>query len=225
MGVVALGAAVLGFVPGLVRTSRLGPITPLVALHGAVATAWLLLYLVQTTLVGRGSREQHRRLGVAGLVLAVVFVATGYAAAIVSTRRGFDLSGDLHIAADPLGALVFPLGDLISFSLLVTLAAVWRRRPDRHRRLMLLATTGSLMGAPLAHIVGQVPALQAFPPIILLPLCAFYFAPAVHDRWADGRVHPVSLWAAIGLLVWAQSRAALIGPSDAWHRLAAWLIA
>ena len=80
---------------------------------------------------------------------------------------------------------------------------------------MLLATTGSLMGAPLAHIVGRVPALQAFPPIILLPLCAFYFAPAVHDRWADGRVHPVSLWAAIGLLVWAPSRATLIGPSDA----------
>ena len=90
---------------------------------------------------------------------------------------------------------------------------------------MLLATTGSLMGAPLAHVIGQVPALHAFPPIILLPLCAFYFAPAVHDRWTDGRVHPVSLWGAIGLLVWAQGRAALIGPSDAWHRLAAWLVA
>ena len=91
---------------------------------------------------------------------------------------------------------MFPLGDLLSFSLLVSLATLWRRRPDRHKRLILLATV-SLMGAPLAHVVGQVPALHAFPPVILLPLAAFYFAAAIHDRWTDGRVHPISLWGAI----------------------------
>ena len=95
---------------------------------------------------------------------------------------------------------------------------------DRHKRLILLATV-VLMAAPLAHVIGQVPALHAFPPVILLPLAAFYFAAAIHDRWTDGRVHPISLWGAIALLVWAQGRAVLIGPSEAWHRFAAWLIA
>ena len=104
----------------------------------------------------------------------------------------------------------------------------WRR----YGAAVPIATSGRscwatvvLMGAPLAHVVGQVPALHAFPPVILLPLAAFYFASAIHDRWTDGRVHPISLWGAIALLVWAQGRAVLVGPSEAWHRFAAWLIA
>lgn len=224
MGLAAATVAIAGFVPGLVRSNRLGPLTPLVAWHGALGAAWLVLYLAQTTLIGRGSREQHRRLGFAGVGLAIAFVITGYAVAIAQTRRGFDLSGDLRVADDPLAALVFPLGDLLSFSILVGLATLWRRRPDWHKRLILLATV-VLMAAPLAHLIGQVPALNAFPPLILLPLASFYFAAAVHDRWTDRRLHPVSLWGAIVLLVWAQARAALVGPSEAWHRFAAWLVA
>jgi hypothetical protein len=224
MGIAAAAVAVIGFVPGLVRSNRLGPVTPLVAWHGALGAAWLILYLVQTTLIGRGSRGQHRRLGFVGVSLAIAFVITGYLVAIAQTRRGFDLSGDLHVSDGPLSALVFPLGDLLSFSVLVALATVWRRRPDRHKRAILLATA-ALMGAPLAHIVGQLPALHAFPPVILLPLAAFYFAAAIHDRWTEGRVHQVSLWGAIALLVWAQGRAVLVGPSPAWQRFAAWLIA
>ena len=223
MGLAAAVVAMVGFVPGLVRSNRLGPITPLVAWHGVLGASWLVLYLAQTTLIGRGSREQHRRLGFLGVGLAIAFVITGYAAAIAQTRRGFDLSGDLHVADDPLAALVFPLGDLLSFSVLVGLATRWRRRPDRHKRLILLATV-ALMAAPLAHVIGQVPALYAVPPVILLPLAAFYFAAAIHDRWTDGRVHPISLWGAIALLVWAQGRAVLVAPSEAWHRFAAWLI-
>jgi hypothetical protein len=34
--------------------------------------------------------------------------------AIVMARCGFDLSGDLHIEADPLLGLVNPLGDLFN---------------------------------------------------------------------------------------------------------------
>lgn len=224
MGIAATVVTIAGFTPGLFSTTRLGPVTPLVALHAALAFAWLLLFVVQATLAGRGTRDLHRRLGVGTLALAAALVVTGYLTSIAAARRGFDLSGDLRTAADPLGSLVFPLGDLVSFTALVTLGALWRRRPDRHKRVMLLATVGSLMAAPLAHLIGQFPALHAFPPIILLPLCAFYFASAVHDRLTEGRIHPVSLWGAIALLVWAQGRAALVGPSDAWHRFAAWLI-
>ena len=224
MGIAATAVAIIGFVPGLMRSNRLGPITPFVAWHGALGAAWLVLYLVQTTLIARGSRQQHRRLGLVGVGLAIAFVVTGYAVAIAQTRRGFDLSGDLHIADDPLAALVFPLGDLLSFSVLVGLATVWRRRPDRHKRLILLATV-VLTAAPLAHVIGQVPALHAFPPVILLPLAAFYFAAAIHDRWTESRIHPVSLAGALALLIWAQGRAVLVGPSETWHRFAAWLIA
>ena len=61
-------------------------------------------------------------------------------------------------------------------------------------------------------------------PIILIPLVMLYFAGAVHDRLSRGRIHPVSLWVPIALFVWANVRAAIIGPSDTWHQFAAWLI-
>ena len=153
-------------------------------------------------------------------------VVTAYLTAITMARRGFDLSGDL--SNSPGGVreqLIFQLGDLVSFALLVT-AAVWqRRRPAIHKRLMVLATAGGLMPATLAHVIGHSPALrQITAPIILIPLTILYFATAVHDRWSEGRVHPVSLWVAVALLAWANLRAALIGPSTAWREFTDWLI-
>jgi hypothetical protein len=47
---------------------------------------------------------------------------------------------------------------------------------------------------------------------------------AIHDRVAKGRVHPISLWVALALFVWSNLRAAVIGPSAAWHQFAGWLI-
>lgn len=90
---------------------------------------------------------------------------------------------------------------------------------------MLFATLGALMPAALAHIIGHWSMLRAIKaPIIVLPLAALLFAPAIHDRLSRGRIHPVSLWVAVAMLVWANVRAAVIGPSDAWKNFIAWLI-
>lgn len=43
-----------------------------------------------------------------------------------------------------MGELVHPLGDLLTFGILVTAAVIWRKRPEVHKRLMLLATLGSM---------------------------------------------------------------------------------
>jgi hypothetical protein len=128
------------------------------------------------------------------------------------------------VEGDPLGALVFPLGDLVSFAVLVAAALWFRRRPDIHKRLMLLATVGALMAAPLAHLLGRLPALRDTPPVILIPLAMLYLSGAIYDKLTSGRFHPVSLWGGVVLLVWAQARAAVVGPSDAWHAFTAWLV-
>ena len=224
MGLVAVAVVAFGFAPNLFGPHRNAPLTPLAWLHGAAFSAWLFLYLVQVTLVALNRRELHRRLGLAGAVVAALMVGTGYATTIAMGRRGFDLSGDLRIEADPLGNMVFPLGDLMSFAVLVVAAFLCRRRPEIHKRLMLLATIGSLMAAPLAHVLGRIAALREMPAIILVPLACLYLSGAIRDRALLGRFHPVTLWGGLALLVWAQLRAAVIGPSAAWHRMAAWLI-
>jgi hypothetical protein len=199
-------------------------VTPLAWLHGALFTGWLLLYVAQTRLVAAHRLDLHRRLGIVGVALALAMVLAGSATTVAMGRRRFDLSGDLRIEADPLYNLVFPLGDLLSFAILASAALLYRRRGAVHKRLMLLATVGSLMAAPLAHLLGRVPAARDIPPIILIPLACLYLAGAAHDRLTTGRFHPVTLWGGLALLLWAQFRAAVLGPSQAWHTFAAWLI-
>jgi hypothetical protein len=224
MGFVALAVVVAGFGPGLFGAHRNAPLSRLAWLHGVIFSAWLVFYLLQAALVALQRRDLHRRLGLAGAALAALMAGVGYATTIAMGRRGFDLSGELNIEADPLGNMIFPLGDLASFALLVIAAFVYRRKPEIHKRLMLLATIGSLMAAPLAHVLGRLPAFHEMPAIILVPLACLYLSGAVYDRVTLGRFHAVTLWGGLALLVWGQLRAAVIGPSATWHHFAAWLI-
>jgi hypothetical protein len=226
MAIVSLLIALAGFGPAAVDSaSRTAPLTLAVAAHGAVFTAWLVLFLTQALMVARGDLARHRRLGYVAVALAIMMVVSGYTTAITMARRGHDLSGDLiQSGDDPLVLLVFQLGDLLSFAVLVGAAVWYRRRPDVHKRLMLLATVGALLPAALAHIVGHWSFLRSLSvPIIVVPLVALLSAGAVHDRLCGRRIHPVSLWVALALFVWANVRAVVIGPSAAWHEVAGWL--
>src|SRR6202521_1158430 len=141
MAICAIVVAVLGFAPSsLDPTARRGPLTPLVAAHAAMSIAWLALFFVQTALAARRQIDLPRRLGTVTMLLAPVMISLGYVVAIAMARRGFDLSGDLGIAADPLLGLVNPLGDLATFGILVAGGYWYRQRRDVHKRLMLLAT-------------------------------------------------------------------------------------
>lgn len=224
MGALAVLIVLLGFAPSIVNpANRRGPMSTMVMLHSLVFSAWLLLFLVQTTLVASSRTAVHRRLGLLGAALAPAMVVVGYGTAVAAARRGYDLSGDL-VPSDPLAQLVFPLGDLISFGVLVSAGFLWRRRAQLHKRLMLLATVGSLMAAPLAHAIGHFQVPQLGGAIIVPALALLYFSSAIHDRVSTGRFHPASVWGGVLLLAWANLRAGLVGPSDAWHRFASWLI-
>jgi hypothetical protein len=226
MGAVAVGIVFFGFAPGLVfdPSKRNGPPTTDILIHAFVAARWLALFITQAVLVRSGNPRVHRQLGWIGIPLAIAVVVSGLITTIAQGKRGFALWWHPDLKMDSLAELVHPLGDLLTFSLLVTAALIFRRRSDVHKRLMLLAAVGSMMAAPLAHLIGYFPALRAVPPVILLPLAALYFSSAIHDRLEYGRMHPVSKWVGLSLLIFALVRAAVIGPSEAWHQFAGWLI-
>lgn len=225
MGLCAVLVVVAGFAPSLVDTAgRKAPVNALVAVHGLASLAWLLTFLTQASLAARGRLAVHRRIGIASMLLAVIMVLSGYFVAITMARRGYDLSGDLHIESDPALGLINPLGDIAAFGLLVAAAYFFRRRADVHKRLMVLAIA-SLMPAPLAHLIGHSQVLNSLPPpIILLPIAFFFFACAVRDRMSFGRVHPISLWVALLLFAWQVAMNGFIAPSAAWHQVAHRLI-
>jgi len=138
---------------------------------------------------------------------------------IAMARRGFDLSGDLHIEADPLLGLVNPLGDLVTFGAMPAAGFGYRHRSDIHKRLMLLATVGGLTPAPLAHLIGHFPLLREMEPIIVVPIALFLLASAAYDRVSRGHMHPVSLWGAAIIFFWDLLRSIVIAPRAAWHHL------
>jgi len=49
------------------------------------------------------------------------------------------------------------------------------------------------------------------------------FLPAIHDRLSPGRIHPVSLWGAVGLSTLNLLFATLVRSSTTWQQFVAWL--
>jgi len=108
------------------------PLAPIGRLHGAIFMSWTVLFLVQTLLVEWRRTDLHRRLGIAGAVLAGAMVVVGTAIAIVSMRHNF-ASGNERA----LSFFAIPVGDMLVFPVLVAVAIACRRQPETHKRLML----------------------------------------------------------------------------------------
>jgi hypothetical protein len=135
MAICTILVAALGFAPSLVNTGgRKAPPTLLIAVHGAASIGWLAMFLAQTTLAATRRTPLHRQLGTTAVFLAPVMIGLGYMVAIAMARRGFDVSGDLNIEVDPLLGLINPLGDLVTFGILVAAGYWYRHRSDIHKR-------------------------------------------------------------------------------------------
>src|SRR6476469_4975410 len=80
VGIFVVLLSIAGFAPSIVSpTARTVPLpfTLPVALHALCGSAWVLLFLLQAVLVATRRTNLHRRVGVAGAVIAVAFVITG----------------------------------------------------------------------------------------------------------------------------------------------------
>jgi hypothetical protein len=55
-------------------------------------------------------------------------------------------------------------------------------------------------------------------------LLIFLSLSAIHDRLSEGRVHPVSVWGALLVVVWNALFNVAIVPSAPWREFATWLI-
>jgi len=159
----------------------------LVHLHGAVMTAWVVLFVTQVRLVASRRTRVHQRLGVWGSVLAALVLIVGVATALAAAARGSSVPG-----IPPLSFLIVPLGDMILFGTLVGAALYYRRRMEIHKRLMLLAALSLLTPAiariPLSFIENG--GALAFFGITDL----FIVGSVTIDTLKDRKLHPAFLW-------------------------------
>jgi uncharacterized membrane protein YozB (DUF420 family) len=216
MALIALLIALIGFAPSyyLRGLGGLEPLTTLVHLHGVLATAWLLLFVAQTSLVSAGRTDLHRRLGPAGAVLAAVFVIVGYITSIEAARKGVTPPG----GPPPLAFLAVPMGTLLSFAVLAGLGIYWRGQRETHRRLMLLATI-ALLPPAFARFRWFGP---GGPPLAIGGTCLLVVTCMLWDRRLHGRIHRAFLWGG-GLLIVSLPLRFALTRTEGWLVLASWL--
>ena len=213
MAVAFLITAIVGFGPSyFFKPVHPSPaLIPLLHVHGLVFTAWLVLLIVQSGLVRADRVDLHKRLGIAGAVLAALMVILGLLVAIDAARRGTSADG-----MDPLAFMIFPFGQTLMFAGF-TGAGLWqRRRSEIHRRLILLGTI-CLMTPAISRLVDKRSALAAFLTVI------FVIVALIHDWRSRGRVHPVYMWGGAIILLSGPLRA-VFGNSAGWHAFARFLV-
>ena len=174
-----------------------------VHLHALLFMSWLILFIVQTNLVATHRVKVHRKLGYFGVALAAAMIVVGGRTAVEAARLGAVPPG-----AKPWNFIAIPFGDITTFAIFFLGAVLWRNDKDKHKRLMILAST-CLMAAALVRWPGVLAlgALVSYGLTLVFPI-----AGAVYDRCSRGRVHRVYWWGLALLVLGVAARVALLGP-------------
>jgi hypothetical protein len=193
------------------------PLKPLLHLHGFLFTSWIVLLLAQVTLVAAERTDLHRRLGIAGGVLASLMFIVGTITAIHSARSEF------HPRADGLRFLAVPLFDILVFAILVTAALYYRTQPQIHKRLMLVATFAILPAAVARLPFDFIQNAGEYKPMFFFGLTDLLLLACIaYDTVTHRRLHPAFLWGAL-LLITSQPLRLVLGATATWHTFAHWL--
>lgn len=138
MSLLALAVTVIGFgktffIP-LARNTFSAPL--IIHIHGALAFSWILLFLIQSVLIHFRNIRLHIKLGYTG-----IFITAGVAITMVPAGA-VEVSRNLAAGADESSYSTI-LGTLLSAILFLTMVAagIWqRKKPEYHKRWLLLAT-------------------------------------------------------------------------------------
>lgn len=187
-----------GFIPTYWAKLADGTFTghPILYIHGTLFFTWTLFYFVQTVLVASGRTMDHRAWGVAGVSLASLMACTVLLAAINSMK----VAEVIGMGDQARRFSIVSLSALVLFVAFFATAIANNRRPELHKRLMILAMI-PLMQAASARVfmtlfappgaVGPPPVIVAIPPGVLM--CLLGVAGMVYDWRTRGRPHPAYL--------------------------------
>jgi uncharacterized membrane protein len=191
---------------------------PLMPWHVLSTALWLALLVSQPILVRRNGMNLHRLFGSFGVLVAISVIITGVVVQI-------EVMGPYATQKDTPNAVFTPFFRLVTmliYMVCISIAVALRRRPDWHKRLMILGTF-SLLEAPISRL---------FKNVFGLPEIAGFMAANGHillmvvfliwDRRRRGRFHPAAVWGTIlsTLIVFGTAPIAF---TERWRGIAAWL--
>jgi len=187
--------------------------SPILQIHAAVFSSWMLLLLVQATLVSAHRVDIHRKLGILGYVVACLLVVFGILAAWDSLSRLDD-----HAPGWILSFSITPFGDMFIFAVLAGWAFRARADSPWHKRLIVLATIALMRAAifrwPFAFVFHNQLRAIAISYLFVLLVVAY-------DLWSMHKIHRATLWGTL-LMALVQIVRVPIGQTGAWHFFARW---
>lgn len=206
--------------------------SPLLHIHGALATAWVLFLISQSMLVTRSSVARHRDWGLFGISLASVLTVVAIMVAIESMTTKLAQG-----AGNPVRAfLIVPLSGILMFAGFTAAAVANIRRPEWHRRFMIVGTV-ALLGAAMARVFfffamgtgpGVRPGLMGAPPPAAMPLLSslllelILVAGMVHDKRRHGHIHPAWIYG-FAIMTAVTVLRVPFGDTNLWLGIADWL--
>ncbi|HVY88269.1 MAG TPA: hypothetical protein VG942_05330 [Hyphomonadaceae bacterium] len=155
MALACLAVTLVGFLPTYFVPIAQGTLArePMVHLHGLLFFAWIVFFCWQTWLAAMGRVTGHREWGMVGV---------GLAAAMAFSVITVDAVRLNQTPAEPPIFAMIHLSGILFFETCVVAALASVRRPEVHKRFMLLATI-SLLGAPIGRWWGVLLGLSGGP--------------------------------------------------------------
>jgi hypothetical protein len=183
-------------------------------LHATVYVGWLALFIAQAAFAVFRRMDLHVAAGNVGIGYGVLVIVVGLGAAFGM----FAVRVHAGDTADATMRLLAPLADMVFFTPLFIAAVRYRRKPEIHKRLMLVATTLLLVAAVGRMPIGPGPARL----LLLLVWASPILLGMIYDALRFRRAHPVFL---LGLAIIGIRRAVglLVPGTVAWQATGAWL--
>ena len=217
---IALAVTLAGFFKTFIIPSARGTFSApaVIYIHGGLLFLWTAFLVTQSVIIQTRKVKLHRRLGWLSLGLVPGVVVSTIAAGVYVMKRDLALGGGQTAISSLVGTFTSP----IIFAVLVAVAIGYRRRPEVHKRLMLLAMVAIIWPAFFRF-------RHYFPPIarpelvfgLVLPQSMILLA-MLWEKLTMGRVHAVYL--TVGLALIAENFAEYyLFDSSGWRVLANWL--
>lgn len=195
IGCIGLAAALIGFSKTFIFPVAAGSFSApsIVYFHGAFTFCWVVLFLVQALLIKAENWSLHFKLGTLGIIAAL------------GTALTMPLVGRYQVERE----LAQGLGETAVSSILGTVSAaalflgfvaagLWnRRKPDVHKRFMLIATIHVLWPAwfRFRHYFPGVESPEIW--FALVAADSLFILAWIWDYRENGRVHPALLYGSL----------------------------
>lgn len=191
--------AAAGFLPGMIRKAVNGKIPPdaIIHVHVAVYWIWLALFFAQTVNAALGRMRQHRKLGKwligYGVLMWIIGEWVTLNRFVKQWHHGQpDMARTVNLA---------PFIDMIAFPFVFGAAVYFRRKPEIHKRLMVVTAT-MLVYAAMVRV--QFPSFMQGYFVFMLIWTAPVLVGMLHDWFTRRLVHPAYLVGLVVLLVLSQ---------------------